>query len=105
MHPRRPLLVALALCSSLSAAALAADARADFVEGTRSRTRQWKAGFHHIARGAGLPILQSYLDWGTRTCGLGPLVDPSDDVEGDIARIRAFYAPFRGRNADQFDSG
>jgi len=74
-------------------------------EGTRRRTREWKAGFHHIARGAGLPILQSYLDWGTRTCGLGPLVDPSDDVEGDIARIRAFYAPFRGRNADQFDSG
>lgn len=74
-------------------------------EGTRSRARQWKAGFHHIARGAGLPIQLSYLDWGTRSCGLGPLVDPTDDVEGDIARIRAFYAPFRGRNADQFDSG
>jgi len=74
-------------------------------EGTRSRTSEWKAGFHHIARGAELPILQSYLDWGTRTCGLGPLVDPTDDVAGDIARIRTFYAPFRGRNAGQFDSG
>jgi 1-acyl-sn-glycerol-3-phosphate acyltransferase len=74
-------------------------------EGTRSRAAQWKTGFHHIARGAGLPIQLSYLDWGGRRIGLGPLVDPTDDVDGDIARIRAFYAPFRGRNADQFDAG
>ena len=74
-------------------------------EGTRSRTREWKTGFHHIARGAGLPIQLSYLDWGTRCCGLGPLVDPGDDVAADVKRIRAFYAPFRGRNADQFDAG
>jgi 1-acyl-sn-glycerol-3-phosphate acyltransferase len=74
-------------------------------EGTRSRTKEWKRGFHHIARGAGLPIQLSYLDWGERRCGLGPLVDPGDDVEADIARIKAFYAPFKGRNAGQFDAG
>ena len=74
-------------------------------EGTRSRAAQWKAGFHHIARGAGLPIQLSYLDWGERRMGLGPLVTPGDDVDGDIARIRAFYAPFKGRNAAQFDAG
>jgi 1-acyl-sn-glycerol-3-phosphate acyltransferase len=74
-------------------------------EGTRSRTAQWKAGFHHIARGAGLPIQLSYLDWGERRMGLGPLITPGDDVDGDIARIRAFYAPFKGRNAAQFDTG
>jgi len=74
-------------------------------EGTRSRARQWKTGFHHIARGAGLPIQLSYLDWGERRLGLGPLVDPGEDVDGDLARIRAFYSPFRGRNADQFDRG
>ncbi len=74
-------------------------------EGTRSRTTQWKAGFHHIARGAGLPIQLSYLDWGERRMGLGPLVTPGEDVDGDIARIRAFYAPFKGRNAAQFDAG
>ncbi|MEJ8821669.1 lysophospholipid acyltransferase family protein [Variovorax humicola] len=74
-------------------------------EGTRRRTAQWKAGFHHIARGAGLPIQLSYLDWGGRRCGLGPLIDPGEDVDADIAHIRAFYAPFRGRNEDQFDAG
>lgn len=74
-------------------------------EGTRSRAAQWKTGFHHIARGAGLPIQLSYLDWGQRRLGLGPLVQPTDDVDGDVARIRAFYAPFKGRNASQFDAG
>ena len=73
-------------------------------EGTRSRNRQWKAGFHHIARGAGLPIQLSYLDWGRRRTGLGPLVDAGDDVDADMARIKAFYAPFKGRNAAQFDN-
>lgn len=74
-------------------------------EGTRARAAQWKTGFHHMARGAGLPIQLSYLDWGERRCGLGPLVDPGDDVQADIAHIKAFYAPFRGRNAQQFDPG
>lgn len=74
-------------------------------EGTRSRTTKWKTGFHHIARGAGLPIQLSYLDWARRTAGLGPLVEPGEDVEADVAAIRAFYAPIRGRNADQFDAG
>ena len=72
---------------------------------TRSRTAQWKTGFHRIARGAGLPIQLSYLDWGGRRCGLGPLVDPGDDVDADIARIKDYYKPFKGRNADQFDAG
>jgi len=72
-------------------------------EGTRSRTAQWKTGFHRMARGAGLPIQLSYLDWGERRCGLGPLVFPGDDVEADIARIKAYYSQFRGRNPEQFD--
>ena len=36
--------------------------------------------------------------------GLGPLFQPTGDVEADMAAIKAFYAPFKGRNADQFES-
>lgn len=74
-------------------------------EGSRSRRAQWKTGFHHIARGAGLPIQLAYLDHGRRRLGLGPLITPVDDLDADVARIRAFYAPMRGRNAGQFDVG
>ena len=73
-------------------------------EGTRDRVRQWKTGFHHIARGAGLPIQLAYLDYAGRRCGLGPLIEPGDDIDADLARIKAFYAPFRGRHPDQFDA-
>ncbi|MBS0448017.1 MAG: 1-acyl-sn-glycerol-3-phosphate acyltransferase [Proteobacteria bacterium] len=74
-------------------------------EGTRSRTKQWKTGFHRIAHGAGLPIQLSYLDWGQRRCGLGPLIEPGEDLAADMVEIRAYYAQFHGRHADQFDPG
>jgi len=59
-----------------------------------------------MARDAGLPSQLSYLVvWRQRRRGLGPLVDPGEDLDADLARIKAFYAPFKGRNADQFDPG
>jgi 1-acyl-sn-glycerol-3-phosphate acyltransferase len=73
-------------------------------EGTRSHSVQWKTGFHHIARLAGLPIQLSYLDYGQRRCGLGPLITPGLDVDADVRAIRAFYRPIQGRNPDQFDA-
>ena len=73
-------------------------------EGTRGKTRQWRTGFYHIAQGAGLPIVLSYLDYGQRRVGIGPVIQPSGDVDGDLAAIKAFYAPMRGRNAQQFDA-
>ena len=74
-------------------------------EGTRSKTRQWKTGFYYIALGADVPILLSYLDYGQKRAGLGPVFEPTGHVEADIAAIKAFYAPFRGKNATQFDAG
>ncbi|HSQ71845.1 MAG TPA: 1-acyl-sn-glycerol-3-phosphate acyltransferase [Rubrivivax sp.] len=73
-------------------------------EGTRDRVTQWRTGFHHIARGAGLPIQIAYLDYARRRCGLGPLIDPGDDIDADLALIKAFYAPLRSRNPEQFDA-
>ena len=32
-------------------------------EGTRKRVEYWKSGFYHIASGAGVPIVPSYLDY------------------------------------------
>jgi hypothetical protein len=32
------------------------------------------------------------------------LFEPTGDVEADMARIKAFYQPFKGKNADQFDA-
>jgi len=61
-------------------------------EGTRSRTDYWKSGFYHIARGADVPVLPAYLDYGRKRAGLGPPIRMTGDVRADMDRIRAFYA-------------
>ena len=69
-------------------------------EGTRKRVAKWKSGFWHIARDAAVPIFPIAFDYATRSIVLGPLLEPSDDLDGDLARLRAWYAPFRGKCRD-----
>jgi 1-acyl-sn-glycerol-3-phosphate acyltransferase len=74
-------------------------------EGTRSKTRYWKTGFYYIALGAQVPIVMAYMDYSTKRSGLGPLFQPTGNMEADMASIKAFYAPFKGKNATQFEAG
>lgn len=71
-------------------------------EGTRSKTRYWKTGFYYIAQAAQVPIVMAYMDYKAKRSGIGPLLRPSGNIEADMAAVKAFYAPFKGRNADQF---
>jgi hypothetical protein len=45
------------------------------------------------------------MDYTAKRVGLGPLFQPTGDLEADMASIKAYYAPFRGRKAQQFDAG
>ena len=74
-------------------------------EGTRSNTRYWKTGFYFIAVGAQVPIVMAYMDYEKKISGLGPVFQPTGDVEADMTAIKAFYAPFKGKNAGQFHAG
>ena len=71
-------------------------------EGTRSQSRQWKTGFYHIALQAQVPIVLGFLDFGSKTAGLGPAVIPTGDLDADMVSIKKFYALIRGKNASQF---
>jgi 1-acyl-sn-glycerol-3-phosphate acyltransferase len=73
-------------------------------EGTRSKTPQWKTGFYYIALAAKVPIQLAFMDYTHKRAGLGPVFLPSGDVERDMAEIKAYYAPLRGKNALQFDA-
>jgi 1-acyl-sn-glycerol-3-phosphate acyltransferase len=73
-------------------------------EGTRSKTRYWKTGFYYIALGAVVPIVMAYMDYQRKVSGLGPVFTPTGDIERDMATIKAFYAPFKGKNAHQFEA-
>ena len=71
-------------------------------EGTRSKVRYWKTGFYYIALGAKVPIVMAYMDYARKQSGLGPVFEPTGDIEADMVTIKAFYAPFKGKNPDQF---
>ena len=71
-------------------------------EGTRSKTRQWKTGFYWIAHEAGVPIVMAYMDYPRKLSGLGPVFKPSGDIAADMVQIKAYYAPYKGKNWRQF---
>ena len=73
-------------------------------EGTRSKARYWKTGFYYIATGAQVPIVMAYMDYAHKRSGLGPIFTPTGDIERDMTAIKAFYAPFKGKNAQQFEA-
>ncbi|HAI93179.1 MAG TPA: acyltransferase [Xanthomonadaceae bacterium] len=67
-------------------------------EGTRQRVEHWKTGFWKIAHGAGVPVLPVYFHYPDKIIGVGELFHLSGDMEADMARIRAWYRPWIGRN-------
>ncbi len=60
-------------------------------EGTRGYADGWKSGFYHIACGAGVPIMPSYLDYKNKRAGIGPLIWPSGDIDADMQKLADFY--------------
>ncbi|MBM87052.1 MAG: glycerol acyltransferase [Gammaproteobacteria bacterium] len=69
-------------------------------EGTRSKVKQWKTGFYHIADLADVPIVLGYVDAAKKEAGFADFYVPSGDMEKDIAEIRAVYATKTGLRAE-----
>ena len=67
-------------------------------EGTRRRVEKWKSGFWKIAHEAQVPILPAYFHYPDRRIGVGPLFATTGDMAADIAALRAWYAPWIGKN-------
>lgn len=67
-------------------------------EGTRKPVARWRSGFWHIARAAQVPIVPVAFDYPSRSIVVGATFMPGHDLDADLAALRAFYAPFRGRH-------
>ena len=61
-------------------------------EGTRTRVEEWKTGFYHVARGAGVPIVPVAFDYAKKAIIMGDPFTPTGDVAGDIEKLRGFFA-------------
>ena len=71
-------------------------------EGTREANANWKSGFWHIARSAGVPMLIAVLDFGTKELRFeGPMM-AGEDYQSDLEAIVSHYRDARGRHPDRF---
>ena len=73
-------------------------------EGTRSANPKWKRGFHHVARKAEVPVLVVYVDSAIRTIGIEGLMEPSDDADADIRKLKQFYDSKSGLKPKNYGS-
>ncbi|WP_067519894.1 lysophospholipid acyltransferase family protein [Endozoicomonas ascidiicola] len=71
-------------------------------EGTRSKVRQWRSGFYHVAHSAGVPIALSFLDFKKKVGGFGPMFSPTGDYEADLIKIQDFYKDMTGKHPRKF---
>jgi 1-acyl-sn-glycerol-3-phosphate acyltransferase len=73
-------------------------------EGTRKRTKNWKAGFHTIARSAKIPVYLVSFDWGRKTMTIWGKFELTDNAAADIRRMKDFYREkgVKGKHPDQF---
>jgi len=60
-------------------------------EGTRKPVKNWKTGFHMIAREAGVPVYLGYYDWTHKYITHGDPFEISDDLRADLLSIQKFY--------------
>ncbi len=70
-------------------------------EGTRKYLDHWKTGFYNIALNAKIPIALGFVDYHSKTCGVGGYFTPSGDREADLKTLRKFYADKSGKFPQQ----
>ncbi|MEM6263080.1 MAG: 1-acyl-sn-glycerol-3-phosphate acyltransferase [Bacteroidota bacterium] len=71
-------------------------------EGSRSPRPKWRTGFYYAAKKAGVPVGLGYLDYGKKIGGVGKVVFPTEDVDGDMKQIMEFYRPIQPHTQEKF---
>ena len=67
-------------------------------EGTRHHVTEWKRGFYHIAKSAGIPIVIAVVDGRQKTVRVGKVFYPTEDIEADMKAIKAVFEGVVGIN-------
>lgn len=67
-------------------------------EGTRHYVSDWKHGFYHIARGAGIPIVVAIVDGKHKEVRIGQVFHPTDNLEADMKTIKGIFNGVVGIN-------
>jgi 1-acyl-sn-glycerol-3-phosphate acyltransferase len=67
-------------------------------EGTRHGVKEWKRGFYHIAKGAGIPIVMAKVDGKHKIVHVGQVFHPTEDMEADMKTILDAFKGLVGIN-------
>jgi len=73
-------------------------------EGTRKKVTHWKTGFYHIASKAGVPLVLAFLDYARKEGGIGPVFQPTGNLESQMAEILKFYSTVTGKHPNGWES-
>jgi 1-acyl-sn-glycerol-3-phosphate acyltransferase len=65
-------------------------------EGTRHQVVEWKRGFYHIAKGAGIPIVMAVVDGKHKEVRVGQVFHLTDDIEADMKCIQGYFEGVAG---------
>jgi 1-acyl-sn-glycerol-3-phosphate acyltransferase len=65
-------------------------------EGTRHHVTEWKRGFYHIAKRAGIPIVMAIVDGKHKTVHVGQVFLPTEDIEADMKTIMGVFEGVAG---------
>lgn len=67
-------------------------------EGTRHKVSEWKMGFYHIAKNAGIPVVMAVIDGANKTVKVGDVFQLTENMEEDLKTIKGFFAGKVGIN-------
>jgi 1-acyl-sn-glycerol-3-phosphate acyltransferase len=67
-------------------------------EGTRHQVTEWKMGFYHIAKNAGIPIVLAVVDGNHKTMRVGQVFHPTESMDTDIKAVQGYFEGMTGIN-------
>lgn len=67
-------------------------------EGTRHHVAEWKRGFYHIAKEAGIPIVIAVVDGKHKEVRIGQVFHPTENIEADMKHIQGYFKGVSGIN-------
>jgi 1-acyl-sn-glycerol-3-phosphate acyltransferase len=67
-------------------------------EGTRHFVSEWKMGFYHIAKNAGIPVVMARVNGKRKSMEVGQIYHLTDNMEADIKAIKGFFDGMAGIN-------
>ncbi len=70
-------------------------------EGTRHFVSEWKMGFYHIAKSAGIPLVMAIVDGKKKSLHVGQVFHLTENMGADIKTIQGYFEGISGINPNK----